>query len=494
MIFDKLTNFFGKFSRNKERNYQAAGRKARYGDFSASRGSADYELRAGLATVRAKCRNLARNSSSMVRFIQLMNVNVVGESGFLFKSRVRKINGDSDVALNDRVQEAWNDWCEQPTTDGVMNFTDLCEQMVETWCRDGEVIWEVVKGSDYNDGIAINPIEADLLDETLNTVASNGNHIRMGVEVRDDGRPVAYHFLQYHPGDSFFTQEKFSQRHRRVPADRIIHIYKRKRPGQTRGEPPAAPIVNRVVMLDGYRESETMGRRLKAAIMGFFVKDRPVADGIKELADGVDKDDNIFEMDVEPGKLMSLPEGMRLEKFDPGGSLSDYAQFEAQIKKDISMGLGLSNFSHGQETQGVSYSTGRSVLLEDRDFYSAMQSWFVRTGVKKVFQLWLSMNSLQDGSKIPPSRLNMIRKNCVFMGRGWGWVDPQREVKANFEALASGQTSLTRVAAGMGIDRDALLDEIEDDARALKLRGLTLNYHTDKDDDDLSEAEGNEAA
>ena len=60
--------------------------------------------------------------------------------------------------------------------------------------------------------------------------------------------------------------------------------------------------------------------------------------------------------------------------------------------------------------------------------------------------------------------------------RGWSWVDPAKEVRANREALASNQTSLARVAAERGIDRDDLLDEIQEDQSAAALRGLTLNY------------------
>ncbi len=35
-----------------------------------------------------------------------------------------------------------------------------------------------------------------------------------------------------------------AKKYRRVDASKIIHVYERLRPGQTRGEPPAAAAVN----------------------------------------------------------------------------------------------------------------------------------------------------------------------------------------------------------------------------------------------------------
>lgn len=463
--------------RHSKRSYLAAQAVARYGDLNASRGSADYELSNSLSEVRAKARFLARNSGSMKRYIQLMKVNIVGEAGFRLQSRVKMLDGKLDISLNDRVETAWSKWCEAPTTDGNMTMIDLLKQSVSTWCRDGEVIWEIVYSSQYRDGVAINPIEADMLDETLNRInPDNGNNIRMGVEIDANSRPVAYHLLTLHPGDLVWYATDVDRRYRRVTADRIIHIFEKDRPGQTRGEPPAAAAIQPVKMLDGYREAETMGRRLRAALMGFFTRDLPKIEGLSELADREDTSDEVFEMDMEPGRLKQLPDGMKFEEFSPSGATTDYAQFEGQVKKDLAMTFGISAFSHGMETQGVSYSTGRSVLIEDRDYYKTMQRFFIDHGIRRLFKLWLPRHVLQDMSMVPPTRIDIILNSFIFRPRGWEWVDPGKDVKANTEALRTKQTSLSRIAAARGMDRDELLDEISEDQEAANSRGLTLDY------------------
>lgn len=459
-----------------KRSYAAAGNEARYSDFRRSKGSADYELLNGLSAIREKARALARNSATMGRYIQLMQDNVVGSAGFAFRCRVKKQDRTLDKTLNMRVENAWWEWCKAPTVDGHMTMQDFCLQMVATWCRDGEYFIELVGGSAWRDQIALNPFEADLCDETLNTVhPTTGNQIRMGVEVDTYGRPVAYHLLTQHPGDPGWYFAKSNKRYRRVEADRIIHIFERLRPGQTRGEPPTARIVNSIKMLDGYREAEVTGRRIASAVMGFFKRDLPTASDIDALASEQDDATSDFMMDLEPGTMKSLPPGMSFDKFEASGSQTDYKQFEAQIKRDISMGANISAFSLGMETDGVSYSTARSVLIEDRDYYRRRQVFFIQA-IVRIFERWLPMHMLSESSLIPPSRRVAILEAYSFTGRGWDWVDPAKDVKANAEALRTRQTSLSRIAAQRGLDLPDLLQEIADDEAMLKELGLTVTF------------------
>lgn len=474
------------------RSYSAAQSLPRYGDLVSSTGSADYELSTAIVPLRNKSRSLHRNSSAQRRYVQLMRVNVVGENGFRLQSRVRMVTDPTklDKTLNAKVEEEWRAWWEHPTVDGAMTGLDLEKQMVASWCNDGEVIWEIVYGKSYPSGIAINPLEPDMLDETMITTnPDTGNEIRMGVEVNGDQRPVAYWFLQSHPGDLHGLGGRSRNRHRRVPAARVLHLYDRVRAGQTRGEPPAAPVIHPVKMLDGYREAEVMGRRLRAAIMGFFTKVDPTPEAIAQLADRKGETDEPFEMDIDPGRLKSLPNGYDFKQFDPGGMQADYHDFEGQIKKDQAMGYGISAFSHGMETSGVSYSTGRSVLTEDRDYYKMMQAFFTGGLLNPISTLWLSRRVLEDDSRIPASRIPLIVLKRVFRARGWDWVDPAKEVSASAEALRTKQTSLTRVAAQRGVELTDLLDEIQEEQALAAERGLTLDY----DSGTSSETEESEA-
>lgn len=467
--------------RNMSR-YAAAGDRAHYGDFRASPGSADYELSVALGPVRNKLRALARNSGTMKRYLSLLEDNVPGPEGFSLQVRVRMQDGKPDRSLNIRTEQAWASFCAAPTVDGEMDIIELEKQMVTTWARDGEYIIEIVRDSGASDGFLLNPVEGDILDHTLNTTyPETGNEIRLGVEINKNGRPVAYHFLNQHPGDMSWSLPMSRKRYRRVPAERVIHIFKRLRPGQTRGEPQPTSIVNTTKMMDGFREAEVTGRRIKASAMGFAVKSEAVSPhaGLDGMADRENTDNGVgeFEMDMEPGTLKALPEGYDFKQFDPGGSVSDFSQFDGQMKADASMGVSISPVSLGYETAKLSYSTHRGIVAEDREMYKGLQSFFIRMGMNKIFTYWLRAHvSYNTEATIPPSRMLAILAAFRFRGRGWEQIDPTKDTKAENDQLQARTTSLSRIAAKRGISRDDLLDEIEDDERALKERGLTQSF------------------
>ena len=185
-------------------------------------------------------------------------------------------------------------------------------------------------------------------------------------------------------------------------------------------------------------------------------------------------------MNVEPGIIRALKAGQKFKEFNPGGQVSDYQQFEGQVKKDIAQGFGISVMSHGMETSGVSYSGGRTVTIEDRDFYKSYQRFFIDNGLTKIFEAWLKSHSMADAASFPPSRMTAILESYTFRGRGWDWVDPAKDIKANSEALRTRQTSLSAVASSRGIDIRDLLAEIAEDEAMLKEFGLTLTTDVKK--------------
>ena len=86
----------------------------------------------------------------------------------------------------------------------------------------------------------------------------------MGVEINEWGRPVAYHFLTYHPATSVPAATCASAHP--CSADQILHLYAAERPGQT-GALPACIV--RLNNLKGYEEAEIIAARASNAMMGF---------------------------------------------------------------------------------------------------------------------------------------------------------------------------------------------------------------------------------
>jgi lambda family phage portal protein len=456
------------------RSYAGAANVARYADFTASERSADAELYVSLVTLRARSRNLARNNPHIRRYIQLMQDNIVGANGFQLQVKAtNESNGGPDTAGNRRVEDAWRRWSRTATADGMMTMREATNLAVRTWARDGEVIVQKVRGRKYRDGMALYFIEADRLDITLNSRASNGNRIKMGVEIDDVERPVAYHFLTYHPGDTDWTSIPSQKKHQRIPASDIVHHYIKSRPGQTRGEPPMCGIMTDAKMLAGYREAEITNRRIAAAKGGFFARLAGAGD-VKGIADAQDPDTGTLEMEAEPGKFSVLPEGYEFRAFDPAGSSTDYADFEKQIIKSMAAGLGTSYVDLAMDLEGVSFSSARHGALTDRDFYRGMQRFFIEQFVMPIYSDWLS-SALDFGDVgLPAFRFDKFNDASYFRGRGWSWVDPLKDVNASIKAHENNMVSLTHIAGEQGRELEDVIDEIVAERKMMESKGVSL--------------------
>ena len=198
-------------------------------------------------------------------------------------------------------------------------------------------VYQKIRNRKYADNFTLQFIEADLVDDQENgRNETNGNEIRMGVELDEFHRPVAYHVLTSHPNDSFFKSPK-KREHVRVPAEEMIHLFMPARTHQTRGEPFMAPAIASIKMLHGYREAELVAAR--AAASKFAVLTSPSGEDF--VGDDETEEDRPL-IDFEPASIFQLPEGQDLKLIDPTHPTSAFDDFEKAVLRGISSGLNVS--------------------------------------------------------------------------------------------------------------------------------------------------------
>ena len=479
---------FGLFGSNKKaarprrRNYiayAAAATDRLFADFNVSNSDADSTIRDHLTVLRSRCRDMERNNEYFARYLRLMQINVVGPDGIKLQSKAENQNGSPDNAGNRRIEAAWKAFCKfgVPTVDGKRSMVDLTSHVARAVPRDGEVILRKVVSRNYKAGMALQVIEPDYLDETLNRNSGQGNPIVMGVELDADTRAVvAYHFLRTHPGSQMYHTSSHATKHRRVPADEIIHIYHPDRAEQTRGVPWAANTIKSLKMLHGYRQAELVAARTAASKMGFFTS---------EAGDGYMPDDYEEEngqgapiMEAHPGTFTQLPAGVSFQAFDPSHPTTAYADFEKAILRGVASGLSVDYSSLTGDLEGVSYSSLRQGALMERDNYKTIQAFLVDHLMTPIYEWWLR-NSLDFGD-LPfgpgEDKFSKFSMNAVWRPRGFPWVDPMKEMQANVLALQNGLTSHSDVLAMVGKDADDLYSQIQRDKETAEKYGLDMNY------------------
>ena len=461
----------------QRRNYAAAGKGRLFADFTGSNRSADSEIRWALNELRNRSRDLERNNEYFRRYLHLLRTNVVGSSGF--RLQVKAVNPDRtlDVSGSQIIEDAWAEFSRKggPTVDGRMSMTDLTMHVIAGMARDGEVFMRIVKNRSLRHGVALQIIEPDRVDEEMNERYRNGNDVRMGVELDEYKRPVAYHVLLNHPGDYDYTTLAKGTKRARIPASEIMHIYKPERAAQTRGVPWSAAAISALKMLHGYREAELVAARTGAAKMGFFTS--PAGDDF--MADGYEGEGGTGApiYDAEAGTFHQLPAGVDFKAFDPTHPTSAYADFEKAILRGIASGLGVSYTALANDLEGTSYSSIRQGALEERDFYRTLQSFMVEHFLDPLYRVWLDhVTQFAVISINGPGKYEKFSRNFTFRPRGFQWVDPLKEINAAVVGLQNGILSHSDIAANYGRDAEETFAQIQRDKQSAEMFGLTMAY------------------
>jgi lambda family phage portal protein len=318
--------------------------------------------------------------------------------------------------------------------------------MLRSTARDGHVLLRKVRGwkeSPYK--FAVQPIESDSLDVNYNAQLPSGNIVVMGVEMNRWKKKVAYHLLTNHPGDYATSRIATPNRRERVDADEIIHLYKRNRIGQTIGVSWLAPVMDLMEMLRGYEEAELISARSEACKGGFFYNDMT---GEAGMTGPPTKPDGIRKKMV-PGQMDVLPYGWKYQANNPTHPNGNYSGYRQGVLRGIASGLSCSYNILANDLVGVSYSSLRGGLLDEREIYKMLQEWFIAHLEIPVFEAWLESALLTDRLVLPQEKTDKFNKP-FFVGRRWDWVDPRKDIEAAALAVKHGFASTREIVGEKG--------------------------------------------
>lgn len=468
-FFDRFTKKQEKQIKPLKRSYAAASPGRLFADFKASERSADSELRPVLRVLRSRSRDLVRNNEYAKRYIELLKSNVLGQKGFKLQVKAPDSTGKLDLQGNQAVESAFYGWGKvgNCTVDGKMSWCDAQKMALESLARDGEVFVVKHRSAGFKDSFAIEFIESDQIDEEKNERLDDGREIRMGVELDKFKRPIAYHMIQYHPGDYDFTTQTKTKKTVRIPADRMLHVFMPLRAGQTRGEPWMSPALSGIKQLGAFREAAIVNARVGASKMGFFTS--PAGDGF--TAD--DMDGNVPIMDADPGTFHQLPQGVSFQTFDPQYPSNEFDSFHKSVLKGIASALGVSYTSLSNDLESTSYSSIRQGALEERDHYRSIQYFITEHFVRPIYESWLSAAMEMRSFGIPVVQYDKFAMASEFQGKAWSWIDPLKEMNAAVVGMKNGVLSISDVANQYGKDTEDLMAQIQRDKALAEQFGIS---------------------
>jgi lambda family phage portal protein len=458
-------------AREGKRRYAGAKINRLNSNWVTSPTSANYELRQSISILRARARMMARDNSHFKKFLSMCRSNIIGPKGLQLQSRARMQRGGAlDAKLNKRVEEAWWQWAHKNTctASGKLDFVRVQNLCVTQLARDGEVLIQLVN-ADNAFGFSLKLINCDYLDETYNETRPDGNRVIMSVEVDANDRPVAY-WLTTPPSDINFTQRKERERVR-VPAEQMIHaflIYDDE--AQVRGVTWFHAALMDAKNLHGYKEGVIIASRIGANQLGFIEQDAP--DDMSGFI-GEDGEPITPVIDVSPGSFNLLNPGQKIAQFKPDQPTQNHPAFYKSMLMDLSTGLDVFYFNLSGDMEAVNYSSARVGLREERDIWEGLQDFVSEMICTPIFHAWVKSSWISGALTLNQREFAEIQ-NPLWRGRGWAYVDPQKEVAADRMALESGLTTYTDVLAAKGVDFLTHLETLKQERAEMKRMDIEL--------------------
>ncbi|MCD8204711.1 MAG: phage portal protein [Coprobacillus sp.] len=465
------------------RSYDAGAYDRLNAGWSAFNQSAEMTDRTDRDTVRARARDLERNSDMANSVVGAFRRNVVG-AGWKLQARTE------DEELNKQIEESWREWCKKRNCDvtETQSFSQMVRMAVERKKVDGGILFQkcYIKG-----GIVpfkLQALEVDELDDCMMSPHDKKNRVVGGIEYNEYNKPVGYWIKQY---DVTGYQELTP---RYVPAKDMIFIWTKKRPSQIREMSDLSQTIPRVRDANEFMTAVSVKQRIEACLSVFIKKEYPTS-GIGRSSSPAKPEISYEGKMLAPGMIREMNPGDDAEVINPTGQGTDAAQFTKLLQRLIGAGQGLSYEATSRDMSQSTYSSARQGMIEDEQTYIEDRELFEEF-LDEVYETFVISGVLSGLFKIPDFWDPDKKKR--YLSHEWvsskkGWIDPLKEVQADETAVKSGQKTYQEIAAEDGRDWK---DQIDDMAEVLaygKEKGIDLGgmiYGLDETDDTSTEPSG----
>lgn len=446
---DELRNY----DAGNDSRLNAGWRVANYSAEATDRGSREY--------VRARARDLERNSDVMNSVLGAYKRNVVG-TGYQLQSKTRK------STMNKELEKLWKRWCKARNCDvtGQQSLNQMLRMAVVRKKVDGGILFVKRYTRDGMIPFSLQAIEVDELD-TMHTIPGNPkNRVVGGIEYNEYNRPVGYWVRQYQI-DGFTISAPIY-----LKADDVIFYYTKKRPSQIREMSDMSPTITRVRDVNEFMTAVSVKERIAACLSVFIKKSLPVS--------GMGRSGNTTEKlsydgkTLAPGMIKELNAGDDVEVVNPTGQSADATSFVKLQQRLVGAGQGISYEATSRDMSETNYSSARQGAIEDELTFAEEEEQIlaVLDEIYETFVIscWLS-------GKIEAA--DFWDKKEEYLEHEWikqpkKWIDPLKESSATKTAMQTGQKTFKQIAAENGRDWRTQVDDMAEVLEYGKKKGIDL--------------------
>ena len=426
--------------------------------------------------ISARVHDIARNdgwaSAGMDRHVDAL---IGGGWRLSAKPNARALGIEQEAAddFADALEAEWRDYATDPRFHCDVERSRPMAGNLALACRhrflDGEalgVIYFIDSGGPYR--TAVNVIDPDRLSTPMGRTDSVT--LQSGVELDENGAPIAYHIQSSHPGDIYYPGSKLHnweriERETEWGRPVVVHAFDPKRAGEKRGLSTLSPILRKLKQITRYDEAELQAATLNAILAAFVTSPfdhETMADVLGAgTLDQYSAERLAFHKEAPirfPGAQVGfLYPGENVNLTKPSHPNSVFEAFERQALRNVSSAIGLSYEQLTMDWSQVNYSSARAALLEVWRGLTSRKASFAAQFMQPIYMAWLE-EAIETGRvALPSGAPEFLDRRAAYchaewIGPGRGWVDPQKEADAAVTRLDAGISTLERECAEQGLD------------------------------------------
>jgi len=450
-VFSPLAQLRRMQARKVMRSYQGAESNRLTGNKRPRNQAADQELLGpyGADAMRSWARSLVRDNAYAWNVVDTIVSNVIGD-GITAQSTYETEEGEDIEDANDIRDKTFAEWCEVCDINGELTFSEIQALVQREVVEAGEVLVRLIKtsGKEYRGisrpvPLAIELIEADrvsLNHDTFTVRASreSGNRIIRGVELDEKGKAIAYWIYPEHPNSPYTVKNQLPER---VPANEILHLYRKDRVGQSRGISWFAPIMSQMRDLATYVDNELQASAVASCFTVFIKSDNPTGSLLApEGEETVDSNGNQLDH-IEPGIVTRLAQNEDVSFANPGRPNSASEPWINLMLRGISAGTGTNYEAVAKDFSKTSYSSSRTSKLEDRPRIKRWQNHVVWHFCQPVWDEFMNA-AAREGLDGFPTSTELLEDRRAVSPVEWQlpeqeWVDPAGEQSAAYDSISA---------------------------------------------------------
>lgn len=429
---------------------------------------------AELETLRERSQELNRNNPIAAGITDTLVTNVIGV-GLQPQSRLRaKELGISEAEAQDLRRQAENifdSWQTRADASNRQNFRGLQALAFRKVVEDGEILTNLpmLKESWRPLQRTLELIEADRLGTPFGKLG-----VYDGVEVGPERKePLKYWIRRANITTSNYEIPRFEWVGMPVRDSRgrplILHNYLLKRPGQLRGIPFFASALTYFKHTGDYMSAAVVTAKLAAFVSLVIVQNDPNQGPFQTAVGNTDDKKEIW----EPGSVLRLQTGETASLMDPKGIGDAFGKVMETGLRILGANCGLPYELLLKDFSKTNYSSARAALLEARRWFQFLRGWFGQDWCQPIFELVLEEAYL-NGQFHAKNFYQFQAEYCraQWIGGGWGWVDPVKEIGAAIAAIDAGLSTYADELAGQGKDWEDVFEQLVQEKEYAKALGL----------------------